>query len=80
MTEHISLHRAVRDETRRQASVADALRDSARMRAAVELEQAREVLRVAASVGRATDTDRWRVGCAEAVWDAQLIADWRVRS
>ena len=75
----ISLHRAVRHETRTQTAVAALLATGGpRYQAAVELQQATDQLREAARLGLATNTMRWRLNCAEAVWDTLRIADWRV--
>ncbi len=80
MTAFISLHAAVRHETARQTAVADALRAaSRRYQAAVELQQASDQFRQARAAGRDTGTDRWRLNCAQAVWDAITIADRQVR-
>jgi hypothetical protein len=77
--DHISLHTAVRHETRAQTAVADLLRTgSPRYQAAVELEQARQICRDDTAAGRGSDTARWRLASAEAVWDAIRIADWQV--
>ncbi len=75
----LSLHHAVRHETRTQTAVADLLRTGGpRYQAAVELQQARDQLREVAAVGRATKTMRRRVEAAETVWDADRIAQWQV--
>lgn len=75
----VALHRVVRHETRAQAAVADMLRTGGhRYQAAVELEDATTALREAEAAGVATQTDRFRLAAAEAVWNALKIADWRV--
>ena len=79
MIGHLSLHRAVAHETRVQAAVHDLLAvGGPRYQAAVELQDAGEKLLKARAAGLATDTMRYRLAAAEAVWDALDIADWQV--
>lgn len=52
----------------------------ARYAAAVELERARNNVRVCARAGRVTLADRLRVTAAETSWDMQQIRQWRVTS
>jgi hypothetical protein len=51
---------------------------TASIEAVLELQQANAVLLKARLDGTATDTMRWRVDAARAVWDALQICDWQV--
>lgn len=81
MTQLLSLHSVVRNETHRQAAVADLLATGGpRYRAAIELQQASDQLREAARVGLDTTTMRHRYAAAAAVWNALAIGQWAVTS
>lgn len=81
MTQPINLHPAVRHETETATAIAALLRTgSPRYQAAVELQQAGDQYREAHAAGLDTPTMRYRLACAETVWDAYRITGWQVTS
>lgn len=79
MTQPVSLHHTVRHETTTATAITALLTTGGpRYHAAVELQQAGDQYREARAAGCATDTMRYRLAAAEAVWDAYRISQWQV--
>jgi Ribonuclease G/E len=72
VTPYYSPSRDARDSEKTRGKVAE------RLRSAVELEQAAQLLRETAAVGRHTEADKRQLDAAEMNWDATKIRDWQI--